>query len=225
MAQKDLIKPEKVLKIGQRVEISLASDADENFYNSRVEDFNTEYLVVAMPMDKGYPIIPYPNEVVYGRLRTNEGVYKFVSVFLDKAAKPIPVLRLSMPKELEKHQQREFVRVETMFSVKVCLQDENKKLLSPYHTITKDISGGGLRFVMDKELPSGTYIQIETEPLSGVGILNLPCEVVRSIKPIATENKFWVGAKFIDLPKATERNLIRFIFQKQRELLSKRISN
>lgn len=225
MAKRNLLEPNKILKIGQRVEISLASDKDENFHASRVEDFSIDQLVVAMPMEKGWPIIPQENEAIYGRLRTNECVYKFTATFIDKAIKPIPILRLSIPRDLEKHQQREFVRVETRVSLKVCLEDEQGNLLPAYGTFTKDISGGGLRFIMDKELAAGSYIHIETETLPNIGSLKVYCAVIRSIRPIANENIFWVGVKFIGLPKLTERNLIRFIFQKQRELLSKRISD
>lgn len=225
MAMRSLLEPKKLLKVGQRLEISLASDKDENFFASRIEDFNKDRLIIAMPMEKGYPIIPQANEVIYGRIRTNECIYKFISVFIDKAAKPIPVLQLAMPENLEKHQQREFVRVNARFSLKVSIEDEEKNLLPAYNTFTKDISGGGLRFIMNRELAEGSRVHIETEPLNNVGILNLYCQVVRSVRSVATENIFWVGVKFIDLPKSIERNLIRFIFQKQRELLSKRISD
>lgn len=223
MARINVVETKKYMKIGHRVEIALAHDQDETYYTSKVEDFDDQYLTIAMPTDKGYPVIPAIGEVIFGRLRTSEGVFKFVSVFIDKAAKPIPVLRIMLPKEMDKHQQREFVRVETRIPVKVCFEDEDKNLSDPYVTYSKDLSGGGIRIVMDRDVEAGSRVHVTTSELPGIGVLRIYCEVVRTVKAVANGKIYWMGTKFIDLPQAMQRNLIRFIFQKQRELLAKKM--
>lgn len=223
MARINVIEATKVIRIGQRVEITLGGDEDEKSYASRVEDFDERKLVIGMPMDKGYPIIPAVNEKLYVHLRTADGVYKFDSVFLSKAAHPIPVLNIQMPQEMEKHQQREFVRVNVMLPLKVRLEDEQQNLLAPYHTKTLDISGGGIRFVMHCALREGSRVHIETNEIEGLGVLRLYCQVIRSVQSSGDNKIYWIGTKFLDLPKNIQRNLIRFIFKKQREFLAKRI--
>ena len=81
----EIIKADKVLKIGQRVEFYL--EEDEEKFASRIEDITSAQLVVAMPMDaKRRPILPKEGERLYGMAIGDKCRYRFFSVYQNKSA-------------------------------------------------------------------------------------------------------------------------------------------
>jgi c-di-GMP-binding flagellar brake protein YcgR len=221
MTNNPKIAPGEILKVGQRVEVSILTDTEDNKYTSRIEDFDSKNLIVAMPMVKGYPIIPLARSGINVKLVLDQSSYRFTSVYIDKKANPIPVWILSMPKEIDKVQLREFVRVETMLPLKVQVEDAEHNLLPPIPCSIRDVSGGGIQLVMKQFVPPGTRVYVDAE-IPEVGALQTYCEVVRSIEVKGPEKIFWSGTKFIDLSEAVRSKLIRFIFKRQRDLLRKK---
>lgn len=221
MARIEKVETEKVLKIGQCIEITLLRDENQSTYSSRIEDIEDNKLILALPMDQGYPIIPTRGSVFEAKFVTEVSAFRFSAVFMENRMGTVPVWVSSMPRFVEKFQQREFVRVEMQIPLKVQLQNkDDNSLLSPIKTYIRDISGGGMRILLDKGLKKGEKVYIEIE-LPEVGLLTNFCEVVRSFQPIPEEKIFWVGIRFIDLPNVTRSKLIRFIFKKQREMIQK----
>lgn len=223
MARRELVKSDKVLKIGQRIEVAVTNDGQDEFYASRIEDFDARTLVLAMPMVKGYPIIPSAGGSVYVRAIANTAIYTFVSIFIAKRAKPIPVLVVTMPDEVEKYQRRAFVRINARIPLMVQIEDEEKNLSPVIYTNTTDISGGGLRLTMDCCLSKGVRLYIESGNIPVVGKIEGWCEVVRSVRMTSESKTFSVGTKFINLSKVIQGNLIRYIFKRQREMLSLKV--
>lgn len=213
------VAPEKVLKVGQCLEVSLMDDVNHNKFSSRIEDLNDDELILGMPMLKGYPIIPTRGSAFEAKLVTEFSAYKFVSVYKGKKMDPFPVWSASVPKFVEKFQQREFVRVKTTIPVQVRLRDEEtEKLLPPVHTYIRDISGGGVRFIMDQPLPEKSIVHLEFD-VPEIETIKVYAEVIRYVQPVGTEDVFWIGVKFLSLPNLIRSKLIRFIFKKQREML------
>jgi c-di-GMP-binding flagellar brake protein YcgR len=211
----------EILKVGQPVEVSILTDTEDNKYTSRIEDFDSKNLILAMPMVKGYPIIPMIGSVINVRLVLDQSSYRFTSVYLNKKATPIPVWVLAIPKEVEKVQLREFVRVETMLPLKVQVEDAEHNLLPPIPCSIRDVSGGGIQLVMKQFVPPGTRVYVDAE-IPDVGALQTYCEVVRSIEVKGPEKIFWSGTKFVDLSEVMRTKLIKFIFKRQRDLLQKK---
>ena len=211
----------EILKVGQPVEVSILTDTENRKYTSRIEDFDSKHLILAMPMVKGYPIIPLTGSNVNVRLVLDQSSYQFRAAYIDKRAKPIPVWVLTMPKEIEKVQLREFVRVETMLPLKVQVEDAEHNLLTPISCSIRDVSGGGIQLVMKQFVPPGTRVYVDAE-IPDVGALQTYCEVVRSIEVKGPERIFWSGTKFIDLSEGMRSKLIKFIFKRQRDLLQRK---
>lgn len=221
MAKIEKVETSKALKIGQRIEVTLLQDENQNRYSSRIEDIEDNKLILALPMEQGYPIIPMRGSVFEAKFVTEASAFRFSAVFMEKRMGTVPVWITSLPRFVEKFQQREFVRVETSVPLKVqLLNKEDNTLLSPITTYVRDISGGGMRIILDKSLKKGEKLYIEIE-LPEVGLLTTYCEVVRSFQPIKDEKIFWIGTRFIDLPNITRSKLIRFIFKRQREIIQK----
>lgn len=227
MAKAEMIAPSKVIKVGERVEVSISTDAENNSYSSRIEDYDTDELIMAMPMREGYPIIPMTGSVVHVTLLTNMCMYRFAAVYIGKKADPIPVWVVSMPREVEKYQRRQFVRVEVMLPVKIRIEetteDGEKVLSAPVPCYSRDISGGGMRIVSKQKIRRGAVLQVETGRLPFLGFLNTRCEVVRCAKPASAADVYWIGVKFLEISPQEQSRLVRFIFDRQREILSRRV--
>jgi len=217
---REFVKAKPIIKVGQRVEIFF----DDEHYTSRVEDFNDTDLTLAMPLDsKRRPIIPLTGAIIEARIVGQQCIYQFFSAYKDKAISPIPIWVVDFPEQLEKKQNRKFVRVKATIPVYIQIPDEEGGLLPPKITETRDISGSGFLVVFHQPVPLKTKIVLETEVLPQVGRIKIFAEVVRCTRPVADLNLYWIGVKFIGLARPLQNKLIQFVFQKQREQLAKRV--
>ena len=219
----EIIKADKVLTIGQRVEFYLEND--DTRYTSRIEDMTQDLLIVAMPMDeKRRPVIPKEGERLYGKAVTKTCAYRFFTVFKNKAADPIPVWHIVKPVTVERYQNREFVRVKVTFPLRVQLVDNEGTLGPVMQSKTVDISGNGICFTSDAQVHVGTKAALGMDNIPGIGNLETMVEIAqcRQIN-IDGLRKFHVGAKFLHLERPIQNRLIRFIFDIERKNLSKGI--
>jgi len=97
------------------------------------------------------------------------------------------------------------------------LENKNREEGATYLT-AKNLGGGGISFVADEEYKPGEIVQIKIGSLPSYVPRYLYGEVVQSGK---TEEGYRTGVKFIELDDATRDELIRFVFEKEREILRK----
>ena len=186
-------------------------------YPSRIEEVGPNYMVVAMPMRKGIPILLEPRQEFTGKIFDASGVYSFKSVFLGKKLRPIPIWIISTPFDLQKIQQRSFVRLDV--AVPVILEypsPEDDSQMVTLNLTTKDISGGGLQAISQMPLKHGLAVELKVS-LPEFGSLEFKGEVIRVHKPQADRPLFWIAIKFVDIQENSRDKLIRFIFKKQLE--------
>ena len=122
----EIIKAENVLKIGQRMEFFV--DNDEERYTSRIEDLTASRIVAALPVNKkGVPVIPRKGSKVYALAVGDQCRYRFFATYLGSARldERIPVWLLTFPETVERHQNREFVRVRVDLRVRARLVGED----------------------------------------------------------------------------------------------------
>lgn len=192
-------------------------DSSVQHYTSRIEEIIHDHMIIAMPMQKGSPIFQERGKVIYGKVFDESGIYAFKSTFVDKKMSPLPIWIVTMPFDIEKSQQRSFVRFDIALPVVIeyLLNDEKDELVS-FNLITKDISGGGLQFICDKKIKFGTKIKL-TLDLSDLGTFQVDSEVVRVHQPQADRQLFWISVKFLNIPENIRDKISRFIFRKQLE--------
>ena len=219
----ELLKADRILKIGQRVEFYL--EKDDTKYTSRIEDVEADHLVVAMPMDeKRRPILPEKGEKLYG-LAVGEGCrYRFFTIYLDKAAQPIPVWKISRPEVVERQQNRSFVRVAVTLPIKFRSVDDEGKLGEEQEAYTLDLSGSGVSFVWKEPIPPNHKAALEINNLPEIGTLQIMARVVRCVQLEPKTRGYHMGMHFLNLPRATMNKLVRYIFVLQREQLAKGLS-
>ena len=168
-----------------------------------------------MPFDKGFPILASPGTSIYGKLILDSAPHLFVSHFVDKRMTPLPVWILSLPSEITKIQQREFVRIDAKMHATVLLVDQDEGD-SPTRLLVNDISGGGVRIVSTRSFPIGTNIVITFE-LPDQEIIETIGQVVRVEQPQPERAVYWLGVKYVGLRERQRNKIIKYVFQKQLE--------
>ena len=186
-------------------------------YTSRIEGIIHDHLIIAMPMQKGSPVFQERGKAVYGRVFDESGIYTFKSTFVDKKMNPLPIWIVTMPFDIEKSQQRSFVRFDIALPVVIeySLQDDQNEVAS-LKLITKDLSGGGLQLICNENLKNGSKIKLMLD-CADCGVFQVDGEVVRVHQPQAERQLFWVSVKFLNIPENTRDKISRFIFRKQLE--------
>lgn len=215
-----------MFKVNQLFTIMLSKDPESPQFQSRIEEVNSKHMVCAMPMIKGRPLILQLGVKFYGKAIIDGTVYFFTSRLLDKKIFPLPVWIIDFPFDIQRIQQRSFVRVDTMLPVEMSpMAEENDEALdtgAPLKVLTKDISGGGAQLVLHEPVEIGTRLSLVIE-VPGMEPIETIGEVVRVEKPKNDRELFWIGIKFLDIQEALRNKLIRFIFKRQLELRQKDI--
>ena len=224
----ELLKAKDILKIGQRVEFYV-EDSNER-YTSRIEDITENQLVVAMPMSrKRVPIIPRRDEKLYALAVGNQCRYRFFTTFHGAGHEDakIPVWYISKPEEVERHQNREFVRVRVNLPVSVRLIDEDGTIHDPIMTRLVDLSGSGACFSLDHEVSPGTKAGLELSGIPGIGAVEVMSQVARcNIVPRDDQVRIYhVGVRFENLPRAVVNKVVHYLFTVQRTSISRGINS
>lgn len=148
------------MKIGDVINLTGQwKNEDKEFnYRCKIVDMEKDAIYIDYPVDiETSQTVYFPlNESFYVRYIKETAVYQFQSKAVDRASKVIPVLKITVPSkdEFEKIQRRAYLRVETAVDISIhCPEDS----FSPFTTITKDLSGGGTRFVIPHSLENITF--------------------------------------------------------------------
>ena len=220
----ELVKAKENLKIGQRVEFYV--EADDTRYKSRIEDITEDILEVAMPMTrKGVPIIPQQGEKLYGVAVGNQCRFRFFTVFkgMGKKDDRIPIWYITMPKKMERFQNREFVRVRVNMSAKVRLVDEDGTIHDKESVPIYDLSGSGICLVFDHRVSVPASLGLELNGIPGAGNIDVLCRVVRCEEVERADESvvYHVGAAFQHLPRSVVNQIVRYLFSVQRASIAK----
>ncbi len=223
----ELIKAGEILKIGQRIEFYVG-DEDEK-YTSRIEDMTNTELMVAMPMNKqGVPVIPMSGERLYALAAGDCCRYRFFTKYLGSSRVEggnFAVWKISRPEEVERHQNRQFVRIRVNQRVQVRVIDEEGKIKDPEMTKSVDLSGNGICFVSRNPIRIGNKVALEIFDIPDVGVLEVMSHVVRctEVENGSGARIFHVGVGFEQLSRTTVNKIVRYLFSVQRKSIAKGI--
>jgi len=170
-----------------------------------------------MPMEKGYPVFHGRGHTFYGKVFDESGVYSFKSTFVDKKMSHLPIWIVTMPVDIQKNQQRSFVRFDVTLPVVIeCPVEDEPDEVVALKLITKDLSGGGLQVICNQKIKIGKKIKLTLDFLDN-GVFNVDGEIVRLNQPQAERQLFWISIKFVSLSENVRDKISRFIFKKQLE--------
>ncbi len=223
----ELIKAGEILKIGQRIEFYVGDDDEK--YTSRIEDMTKTELIVAMPMNKqGVPVIPMSGEKLYALAAGDSCRYRFFTKYLGATRVDggnFAVWKISRPEEVERHQNRQFVRIRVNQRVQVRVIDEEGKIKDPEMTRSVDLSGNGICFISRNPMRIGNKVALEIFDIPDVGVLEVMSHVVRctEVENGSGAKLFHVGVGFEQLSRTTVNKIVRYLFTVQRRSIAKGI--
>jgi c-di-GMP-binding flagellar brake protein YcgR len=198
----------KIFLINKKIEIMLINQ--NKFYSSRIEEIGDK-MIIAMPTEKGVPIIPISGDLVVGKIITDNVPYKFTCKFIKPDKQEIPVLILSLPENIQKVQYRDFVRINCSIPVEIIYNDGQEDKITK--TSTRNISGGGIEVILKDKIELGREVDIKiTLPTVSIETKG---KVVRTILSDKKDDIFWSGVQFTQINEKDRQKIIQYIFQQQ----------
>jgi c-di-GMP-binding flagellar brake protein YcgR len=240
-------KLEDILSINDNVELEvLNGPLSGKAFITRVEDMTKNSIMLAAPFDPER--VFYIHIRTGTRVRISfpkkDAIYQFNSSVADSRSDRIPIIIVNKPKEIFRFQRREFVRLDDIIPVsyKVTVPEKmdvkykliDKKELPGFkpgqiddsflNGFTKNISGNGMLIVVKKDIAKlGNLLEISFRLPGRTKIFDVIGEIVRIAVEIKVEgnDEIGVGVRFVKIDERDRTEIIRYIFDKQREIIKK----
>jgi c-di-GMP-binding flagellar brake protein YcgR len=203
--------------VTQKIDIIVeGSGKARQIYFSRIEDLGTDTITIAAPYRKGRFLPPWTGRKFSVRVPAEGCAYLFESTLLRTVSDPIALWVIAPPVNIKKVQVRAYVRLPDVLDVTLELLGKEESEGDVITTLTKDISGGGIKVVLNNPLPAGTKLRVIL-PLPGVGTVVTMGEVVRGIPPEQSGDRPAAAIEFRDIRERDRGNIVKYIFKKQIE--------
>ncbi len=203
-------------QIGQKlILVRTKLNGDRVEYVSQLMDMTkNEELVIAVPI-KNSQLVTLMNGTQISVLYNNKetGMLEFEAEIIRKIAGKVPLMHIKMFGKINKSQRRNYFRLDLMVPIEYI----KVKDLSIHSGFTKDISGGGLRMIVDSDVEEGEILQLNYELDDRQ--FNLKARVKAKFSSI--ENKTEVGVEFLDIIEIDRNDLIKYLFLQQRMLIKR----
>ncbi|MDD5135735.1 MAG: PilZ domain-containing protein [Candidatus Omnitrophica bacterium] len=76
--------------------------------------------------------------------------------------------------------------------------------------VTKDVGAGGIRFLVQRFIPKGTFLRIKLDLSGPTTAIEAVVKLVR-ITGIAHSDEYEVGVQFVDIPSHAAKHLVNYI--------------
>jgi c-di-GMP-binding flagellar brake protein YcgR len=206
--------------INQKIELKVLHGSFAAAYSTYVEDVDNDSLVVVRPTVGGELIALTPGAAVRVEFAIKGSArIAFHTRVLSMAVRGLPVLILAPPEkgQVERFQQRDFVRLEDAVPLDYTIlysPDPSLRRPGKLKTHTRDISGNGAQILCPESYAPGTQLDINLDV--GGKSLHAVAEVIRTVDQ-AKGSECWVGIRFVGMDERTRDQIIRYIFNVQRE--------
>lgn len=233
----ELVRPGEKIEIQAVEKAILGSASNKKVYSSKVYDIiDDDELEILMPME-GSKLILLPVDGQYQFcFYTKSGLYQcFVRIADRYKSNNVYILLAEVTSKIEKHQRREYYRYSTILPLKAreLMDDELKALeknnfhmqqgLMMKNCSTRDISGGGLRFVAPVGFEVGEQIALSFN-LNIHGkekVYELAGEVLSCKENDTNKGEFEHRLKFTSILNGERESIIRYIFEEERKKRSR----
>ena len=236
---------EKILKLGTHLELVPvgtkidSEEAIEKRYTSSVHEIlDDDIVVITNPTVQGR-LIPLHRNERYDCYIFSNGKSYACRMVVDKSVLDgrIRVVHMRMASAIEKYERRRFFRLEVVLDLRYLMitaansVDFKKAVLANNllqmpgfkNGMTLDISGGGVKFIADEELPKDGMIIVHLE-----GIVGDKCKqyvflgkVLGAERNDKKKGSFIYRVIFVDTNQSAREEFVRYIFEKERETLKK----
>jgi len=227
-----------VMKIRDQLKITVEKDEEFIDLKTSIIEINSkdELFKVYNPIHKNRVYTMVIDKIYKFRyIDDKSGIYTFDGRIIDRIKEnQIFILVVKFEGNVEKSQRRAFFRMDVIKKIRINLPmderiDTAEKLeklkkqvqFYPKEILLKDISGGGFGFLTNHTFAVGDIFLAEVN-LDGT-MIEVIGKVVRKNKILDDQNdyKYSIGVEFKCLDTKTRREIINYIFNKQRELRKK----
>lgn len=205
----------KELKISMGDKIELRPKLPDGSYSSvvfasKIQDRLSEKEFLILPLAKNGLTAWIGKIFQLTVIRKNEVYVSDVEVKGVTREKSTHFLRLAILGALESYQRRSFYRLKIYLEAEVLEYGKSK---------TVDISGNGMAFISDKEIPKHEKIEIAVN-LKG-DIVNVSGTVIRCIDVSIDDSakRFLVSVEFKYVEKEVQNKIVQFIYAQQRIMI------
>ncbi|MCR5799440.1 MAG: flagellar brake protein [Lachnospiraceae bacterium] len=232
---------DSILKPGQKVELKAVrrsrnteGEQKTKVYSSKIFDVvNDDTIELMMPMEQT-KLILLPVDAEYEAFfYTENGLYECTVRITDRyKSNNIYLLLVELETNLQKYQRRDFYRYNCALDIEVrgltkeevdAFEAGTTYQLPPGLPLIKgvivDISGGGLRFVINQEFEKESLVYCKYELLIHGGVKNydLICRVL-SVREVASrKGEYEHRVQFINLDNDEREEIIQYIFEEERK--------
>lgn len=188
------------------------------FLSQIVDIINDKEIIISSLFYKSNVVNLNTNEKVRITFTHDSGVYSFDGKNIESINEEgILFYRISKASEIQRIQRREHFRIPLSVPIIFQFMIENEEKYG--QGFTKDISGGGVKFVCDEHFQLGDTLNIFVSVSSNVEI-STSGQVTRCY--LAEGNKHEISLAFENLDFKQRESLIKYIFDIQRDNLKKR---
>ncbi len=166
------------LEVNDNIEIEIKKGYYKGKYQSRISDKEEDKLYALIPYNDG-KLVPIGTGVeVEVLISDDSAAYKFKSRVINRIKEPIPQLILESPdtEDFIKIQRRKYFRLEVKRKVfyRRVNKDWEPKEEKFTESSTIDISGGGIKMVLNENLPNNIFIELmlDIPAIEGVKIVS-----------------------------------------------------
>jgi c-di-GMP-binding flagellar brake protein YcgR len=154
-----IVMAKNLVRLNQKIRVSLPGHENE-WYVSSVQDLLGDEICIAVPVRETRALALFKGEKVVVTYIDEVARYRFVSVVAGRKVDNVPLYILGPPKEYDRIQLRDFVRVPINLQVDYApLPAEGE---DPVFTRSDslDLSGGGVRLITQEHLPRDTRLLV-----------------------------------------------------------------
>lgn len=241
---------EDILQVGNKVDLCSIFQKEKNeatnektpILSSRIEsiDENGE-LTLEMPIYKGKLVLLPTGNRYEMMFYTGRGLYSGIYEVTDRFKEyGFFFVNVESVDRLKKVQRREYFRLECILGVLLYEITSDQALLSERESLASiiaaedirktetqsvvvDISGGGIRFIGEKEYALDSYLAVvlilESETIHQR--LTVPIRVVSCRTTATSFVRYETRAKFVHLSEQVRDTIIKFIFDEDRKIRRK----
>ncbi|HHY90292.1 MAG TPA: flagellar brake protein [Clostridiales bacterium] len=220
------MKKEEIPDIGQKIQIERLDPtftfAGEQLVSQVFDKIDDYILFIATPILHNQRVsISIGENLQITYVKQNVGVFGFKAKVIGKkkVSEELSYLKIERLGDIFKEQRRNFFRLEIALPIKVKTMDSKYEEPMEIDGFTKDISGGGLRFIAEKPLKLNSRVEI-TIHLEEESVV-VQGRIVRCLLSIELNSKYDIGIMFENIDEKIRTKLIAFIFENQRKMREK----
>lgn len=207
----------ELLRINLNIKVSRAA-GENDWYASSVQDLSPNSFFISVPTQGPNPLVLGMGERVLVTFVAEMSRYEFDTKVVGWRQDNIPLYELALPDEVRRIQLREFVRVPVIMDVDYALDTGEGERPAYKKCTSLDLSGGGIRLLLKKEIPTGSRLALRfTLPLkTGAEVMEVKGKVVRSWSDPDTGN-YQCGVQFVGISRRQQDLIVRYVLFKLSE--------